>query len=240
MEKNAFFGSEKLKKKLISSLASKRLVKSIESEANFLFFEKDFLKGLSLSYDNLEQSFEDNVSIYKNEFNIPSSFSILIESIYQGLETKNKESFIFPEKAYLSIKPNQNLNNIWCDFGIWLLTNKKFGLRRMSESIELLEIVEETCTLYEKYKKLPQKKPNLNKTDINILSNDFITILKKIEEGQMTETSVMLYALIQSLVDDSYIYNALYGIYKPTQIKPEHYVLYSNKILELIGQEKIA
>lgn len=240
MDKQAFFGSKKIKKKLISNLASKRFVKNIEIEASKLFTEEDFLKGPSLSYETLDKPFEDIINIYKNDFNIPTSFSTLIEAIYQGLDSNMFDSFIFPEKVYLSIKPQQNLNNIWCDFGIWLLSDKKMGLRRMAENIELLEIVEDAEIIYKKYKELPQKDFDIDKIDFEELSHEYLSICKRIEDNPMTETSMMLYALMQALVDDSYIYDAIYGVYKSNKIEKNHYIHYSNKVLELINEEKIA
>jgi len=240
MSKQAFFDSNLLKRKLISKLASTRIIKNIEIEAGRIFTDKEYLKGTSLSTEPLEKTIDEVVNTYKNEYNIPTSFSILIESIYQGLDNKTHTSFTFPEKIYLSIKPKQNLHNIWCDFGIWLLSDKKIGLRRMAESIELLEIVEDAEAIYKKYKKIPHEDLYNNKIDFEELSHDFLSICKRIEDKPITETSMMLYALMQALVDDSYIYDALYGIYKPNKIKKNHYSYYSKKVLELISEEKIA
>lgn len=240
MNEQAFFGKKELKSKLISKLSSKRFIKNMEIDASRLISEDIFSKGHTLTSEVLETGFDDVISIYKNEFNIPTSFSTLIETIYQGLESNTFESFVFPEKVYSLIKPKQNLNNIWCDFGILLLTDKKMGLRRMAENITLLEIVEEAEAIYKKYRNLPQENFYKNKIDFEELSHEYLKVCKKIEEQPMTETSMMLYALMQALIDDSYIYDALYGIYKSDKLKEEHYIYYSKKIMELVNEEKIA
>ena len=74
MSKQAFFDSNLLKRKLISKLASTRIIKNIEIEAGRIFTDKEYLKGTSLSTEPLEKTIDEVVNTYKNEYNIPTSF----------------------------------------------------------------------------------------------------------------------------------------------------------------------
>lgn len=232
MNTGAFFDNEKIKNNLIKRIVSTRFIKETENFVNFELEKKIIsLRARTLTNSNLEISLSDITLEYQLQYNIPLSLSCLIEGLYQ--EMSNPKYLTFPETIFLSIKTGSDLSLIWYSFAYWFISEKQTELKKWIESIELLECIEEIEEIYSIAKNKIVEMEN-NREIFEDITHNSIRISKKIESLPPTETSMIVYGLNYAIIEPSYIYDIITGIYKHSKMTDRHADFYSDYLLNLL------
>ena len=241
MNNFSFYGDSENKEKLISELTSKRIIKQVESQGNIAMNNKNIAKATTtLSTKSLDKSLNETIIEYNETYNIPSTFARIIEAIYQ--ESNHPESIYLPEKIYNKIPIDKNLNYIWIEFNIESLINSKFGIINLTKNKKIIQLIEKIAIFYSNYKRslihFYDNEKIIEKNELTELKNVFFKNQEQIEKLPLSNISMMLFAINNSIMDETYIYDAYSGIYKPRQLTQEHYLFYIETIENIIKKTK--